>query len=223
MMQRLVVIVATPGSGKDQLIRAIHDLGARHAQIVPKHTSRERWDNDGSEMICPGDTGCNVDACDIRYKNYGDWYGIESSKIWEGLSKGVFPVVVVSNVDAINALHHMFGKLMLLIYVHSEMDADQYRRQEAERAKDTGYVERRAAEYRQALDIYLENYLAFDHVLINSGFPDDFFDQIFRLFRAYERGELFYAAAQSFIPERIWTKLTLPPIILGGHKDKPGT
>ncbi len=77
LMQRLVVIVATPGSGKDQLIRAIHDLGARHAQIVPKHTSRERWDNDGSEMICPGDTGCNVDACDIRYKNYGDWYGID--------------------------------------------------------------------------------------------------------------------------------------------------
>jgi ribose 1,5-bisphosphokinase PhnN len=223
LMQRLVVIVGTPGSGKDQLIRAIHDLGARHAQIVPKHTSRERWDDDGNEMICPGDPDYNLDACEIQYQNYGDRYGIESSKMWEGLSRGVFPVVVVSNIDAINALHQMFGKLMLLVYIHSEMEVDQYRHSEMARGKDTQYIERRVAEYQLAFDIFLENYPAFDHVLINSGSSEDLFDQIFRLFRAYERGDLFYATARSFIPERIWMERYPLPIILGGQGDKPST
>jgi guanylate kinase len=188
--RHLIIIVGTPGSGKDLLIRAVHDLGTQHAQIIPKHTSRNRWDDDGQEMICVGDKDHNLPACDIRYCNYGDEYGIESAKIWEALSKGVFPVVVVSNIEAIDQLHSLYGELVLLVYVHSQMSAEQYRRSEAKYQKDAGYIERRVAEYRCAFDIYLENILAFDHVLINSSLPEDLYDQIFRLFRAYERGDL---------------------------------
>jgi len=187
---RIIAVVGTPGSGKDLLIRAVNDLGIRHAQIVPKHTSRLRRYDDGNEMICNGDSCYNIDGCDIIYENFGDRYGIESLRIWEGLKNGVFQVAVVSNIQAINKLKELFGELLVLVYVHSEMSADDYLNAEAVLGSNTDYVKKRAASYRAAFDIYLENYLAFNHVLIYSGIQEDLFDQIFRLFRAYEHRRL---------------------------------
>lgn len=229
-LQRLVIVVGAPGSGKDWLIRAINDLGTQHAEIVPKHTSRMRWPDDGPEMICPDDLGHNLSGCDIIYENYGDSYGIESDRIWEGLRRGSFQVVVVSNVDAINDLHARFGELVLLVYVHSETDIEEYRDREKKLKKDleyveyAEYVERRAREYRTAFDIYLRNYLAFEHVLIHSGLKEDLFDQIFRLFRAYERGDLYYTHAKPLLSERFWREMMTQQnsryIIMGGEDNE---
>jgi ribose 1,5-bisphosphokinase PhnN len=116
--QRLFVLVGTPGSGKDLLVQDINNQGTQHARIVPKHTSRKRQSDDGSEMICPGDPGHHLDGCDIVYENYGDQYGISCSMIRQGLDQGISQVVVVSNVDAINRLYEMFGDRTVLIYVH---------------------------------------------------------------------------------------------------------
>jgi hypothetical protein len=67
---RLFVIVGTPGSGKDLVIRAVNDMGSHHAQIVPKHTSRKRRRNDGNEMVFHMDPEYDLDGCDIKYENY---------------------------------------------------------------------------------------------------------------------------------------------------------
>lgn len=200
---RLFVIVGTPGSGKDLLIRAVNDLGALHADIVPKHTSRSRRVDDGDEMVCPGDPGHNLEDCDIQYENYGDRYGLKSQEIWKGLRSSRFQVAVVSDLGAMRDLHRLFHELMVLVYAHSEKTADQYRDEESKYG-DVIYVERRAEEYEQAWNLYLENFLAFNHVLIHAGLDEDFYDQIFRLFRAYERGDLSHTTARSVASERIW-------------------
>ena len=187
---KLVIVVGSPGSGKDLLIRAVNQLGAQHAEIVPKHTSRARRPDDGKEMICLGDRRYNLKGCDVTYKNFGDRYGIESSLVWKGLRRGVFQVAVISNIIAINRLKKLFGDLVLLVYVHSEIGADEYRDSEAGSDPNSSYVRKRAAKYQAAFDVYLRNFLAFDHVLIYSGVQEDLFDQIFRLFRSYERLEL---------------------------------
>ena len=188
---RLVVMVGAPGSGKDLLIRAINDLGAQHAQIVPKHTFRDRNLDDGNEMICPSDPDFNFEACDITYEMYEDRYGFECSRIWNGLRKGIFQVLVVGEPNAINKLHEIFGELMILVYVHSEITPEEYKRTEIAYGSNS-YVERRAKtkNYMNSFEIFIKNYLAFDHVLIYSGSPEDLFDQIFRLFRAYERRDI---------------------------------
>jgi len=201
---RLFVIVGTPGSGKDLLIRAVNQLGTLHAGIVPKHTSRARRDDDSEEMICPGHSNHDLDGCDIRYENYGDEYGIKSVEIWEGLRKGDSQVAVVSNLDAIKELQRIFSEFMVLVYVHSKMEAEEYQRQAVQYGGDAGYVERRVAEYQHAFDLYLRHFLAFNHVLIYSGLPEDLYDQIFRLFRAYERGDLPYTTARPVASGRIW-------------------
>lgn len=222
LTQRLFVVVGSPGSGKDILIRAVKDLGRQHARIVPKHTTRERRADDGDELIFPGDALYDRDGCDIEYENYGDWYGINTSTIWTGLKEGAFLIVVVSDVDAINQLHNIFGELMLLVYVHSEIEPEDYLQTEAKHGKDIEYLQRRVDEYQLAFSTYLKNFLAFSHVLIHSGEPEDLFDQIFRLFRAYERGDLHYTAFRAHIPERIWTEIVAweKRIIIGDKQHK---
>lgn len=219
---RLFVIVGTPGSGKDLLIRAVNDLGVLHAAIVPKHTSRAQRDDDSEEMICSDHSDYDLEGCDIQYENYGDKYGVKSARIWEGLMKRVSQVAVVSDLDAIKKLQQIFGEFMVLVYVHSRMEAEEYQRQAAQYGGDAGYVERRVAEYRHAFDIYLKHFLAFNHVLIYAGLREDLYDQIFRLFRAYEHGDLSYATAKPITSGIVWIdssdwleKPLKPPIIIG--------
>ena len=122
--------------------------------------------------------------------NYVDRYGFECSMIWQGLKKGIFQVIVVSDINAINKLKEKFCNIMITVYVHSETNADEYERTEVAFGDDTNYVKQRSKNYQQAFDIFLKNFLAFDHVFIYTGNPEDLFDQIFRLFRAYERGDI---------------------------------
>ncbi len=189
MAGRIIAIVGGPGSGKDLLVRALTDLWSRHAIVVPKHTSRKRRPDDGSEMICPDDAGFDLGACDVIYESFGERYGLKTGDIWKGLLTGVFQVVVVSDVNAINRLREVFAKLVVLIYVHSEVAESEYVSRERLQDHDE-YVARRARGFWTAYDTFLRNFGAFDHVLIHAAEPEDLYDQMFRLMRAYETGAI---------------------------------
>lgn len=223
---RLFVIVGTPGSGKDILIRAVNIFGRQHADIVPKHTSRPRRSDDGEEMICPGDEGHDLESCDVVYENYGDKYGIRSYKIWMGFGRHRFQVAVVSDLNAIKELQGIFGELLVLVYVHSNKSVEDYRKEEYKKAKtmQDDYVESRVREYEQAKQLYLSHFLAFNHVLIWAGLEEDLYDQMFRLFRAYEQGYLSHAMARPISSGRIWdirdgSEPSGETIVLGGIPD----
>jgi hypothetical protein len=140
-------------------------------------------------MICPGEPDFDLDSSDLVYENYGTRYGIHFDGIWRGLQHGVFQVAVVSNIDALNYLRNVFGALVVLVFVHSEMSAAEYLQLEAA-SIDSDYVQARSKDFEMAFRFYHRNFLAFDHVLLSSGTPEDLYDQIFRLFRAYETGVL---------------------------------
>ena len=129
--------------------------------------------------FCPNTNGYNstyqvtnkegaFETCDIVYMRNGNQYGFNSQKIWQGLKQRLFQVVVVSEVEAINKLREIFGGLIVLIYVHSHNSHGQYKE----------------------LSMFVNNFDKFDHVLIYEDKKEDLFDQVFRLFRAYENGLL---------------------------------
>lgn len=177
-MANIFVIVGSNNSGKDEIIRAVYELGGLHAQIIPKYTSRKRDKGDGKEIKCnyefkPLENGnYNVKSredyreypCDIVYKKNENFYGINSHEIWSGLRNNRFQVIVVSEIEAINSLRKIFGGLVILIYTHS--------REESEPSSE--------------FKMFVENFNSFDHVLLYESRKEDLYDQLFRLFRAYE-------------------------------------
>ena len=211
---RLFLVVGSPASGKDELISAVNTIGTLHAEIVPKHTNRKPRDDDGDEMICKMKlvNGVEVDnpnydigGCDVVYDNYDDQYGIKTSLIWDKLREGIIQVAVVSNTNALNQLKGKFGNLAIVIYVYSQISREKYREREMERKlanlkaengsdstseEENKYINSRVADFDKAWDIYVENFMLFDHVLIYADMQEDLFDQVFRLFKAYEKGWL---------------------------------
>lgn len=184
----IFVVVGTPGSGKDLLIQAVNDMGVLHCRIVPKHTDRKRQKDDSNEMICVDDEGYDLEGCDLKYCNYNNQYGITVDLLWEQLKMGGAQVVVVSNTEAINKLMRKFGKMVKLVFVHSEMEEESYRKEQRSLGNSEAYINARVEEYNQALRMYFLNIARFDHVLIYADSKEDLFDQIFRLFNYYEGG-----------------------------------
>lgn len=177
-MAKVFVIVGGNHSGKDEIIRAVQDLAGLHAQAVSKFTSRPRQEDDGAEMCCD----CSFTEyeagkykvrtpnaeeydCDISYRKNCKQYGIDTHQIWKGLRQQKFQVIVVSEKEAINKLVEKFGSLVKLIYVHG-MDDE---------------------EALPEFHMFIENFAQFDHVLIAESKKEDLYDQLFRLFRAYEQ------------------------------------
>lgn len=178
-MANIFVVVGGKNSGKDEIIRAVYELGRLHAQTIPKFTSRARQTDDGREIRCnyvftknSQDIAYEVRSqedekcfkCDIVYKKNDNYYGIDSQQIWEGLRNHKFQVLVASEIEAIDSLKKKFGSLVKLIYIHGQ-----------DNEEDT-----------PEFQMFVKNFDAFDHVLIYESRKEDLFDQLFRLFRAYE-------------------------------------
>lgn len=178
-MANIFVVVGGECSGKDEIIRGVHDLGGLHAQVISKFTSRMRQPDDGREIRCnyifeevPEEGIYRVSSqeddkeyeCDIVYIKNDNYYGIDSHQIWKGLRNHKFQVLVASEIEAINSLMKKFGSLVKLIYIHGKDERED------------------SPEFK----MFIENFDAFNHVLIYESRKEDLFDQLFRLFRAYE-------------------------------------
>lgn len=181
-----MIVVGTPGSGKDILIQAVRDLGSFHAEIVPKHTSRKRESDDGNEMICVNDKKYDMANCDITYDNYDTKYGLKSSTLWRGLKNEKIQVIVISNIKAINDLIKIFQDNVIVVFVHSDIDKSEYKKEQLLIGKTEDYINKRFEKFEKAYDIYRKNFNLFKHVLIYSNSPEALFDQLFRLFNYYE-------------------------------------
>lgn len=180
-MSRLFVLVGDDSSGKDMCIEAINKLGKLHAQTVKKFTTRNEKPNEFDNMVFKNiidkekssennivykqNPQFTLDNCDITYARKGNIYGINTSEIWDGLKQGLFQIVSITNVEAIEKLKRVFGGFMVLIFINSPESK---------------------SENNEAFNIFLNNYIKFKHVLIFDGKLENLYDQIFRLFKAYE-------------------------------------
>ena len=174
LASKLFIIAGNASSGKDNIISATRELGSFHAQVVRKYTTRQATFEDGSEIVCrltvkskpnPQFNEKDVEKnCDICYERNGNKYYIDSREIWDGMKRGLFQVISVTDAQTINQLKKKFGNAVVLIYVHSD--------------SRTTPIE---------LDLFVDNFDKFNHVLIYEDKYEDLYDQLFRLFRAYEK------------------------------------
>ncbi len=178
---KILVITGSEKSGKDQIISAMQDLAKNKTIIIKKHTSRNAMLDDGEEMICANvidfdksteekivykpNPNYNLEECNLKYMRRGNVYGLKTLEIWEGLQKGMFQVIALSNAEAINKLIKMFGDLVVLIYVHSGIPC---------------------SDYDSAFSLYINNTVKYNHVIIFEDKKEDLYDQVFRILHHYE-------------------------------------
>lgn len=162
---KIFVVAGNPGSGKDYIIKAANKLGCKQ---IPKHTSRRRNPNDGSEMICCDDKDFDINGCNLKYKNYGETtYGIKTKDIWENLICGnSHQLLVCSNVETIKALKEGFGECVVVLYVHSDITPEEYRAEEHRQGSSSQYIQDRINGFKNAHRDYVSNISLYDKCLI---------------------------------------------------------
>lgn len=183
---KIYVFIGNPGSGKDKALETIRVQSLLHSIIMPKHTTRARKEDDGEEMICPGDELFDIDSCDLTYINYGNTYGIDTQELQERLENGISSSIVVSNAEAIKKLKERFPNELVTIYIHG-LSKEEYSIQQKDYLEDE-YVKKRLEKYHQADELYYNQWLDFNHTIIDNNDLTDLKLQIDNIMRYYEEG-----------------------------------
>lgn len=181
---KIYVFTGNPGSGKDEALETIRVQGILHSIILPKHTTRSRNKDDGEEMICPEDEGFDMESCDIQYNNFGTTYGINTRELQERLDDGISSSIVVSNPEALKELQKKFPEELVNIYMQGLSKAE-YMIKEKERLGEP-YVKKRIEEYEKADELYYNQWMSFNHIIIDNGDLADLKIQIDTIQRYYE-------------------------------------
>ncbi len=196
---------AASGAGKATLMSHINLIGSSKLKLVTKFALRDKKNTDkrdgmialGSDAIMPED----VDWTWAFHKSSsfrGIEYGVRKSEIERNLKDGI-PQIVVSNIGQIDNAISLFGEHIVPIYLHSTRSKEEIRRyqfnacgvyssissRDVEMA--TLEAESRIEEIEKVYQSFIENISKICHVILNTTYQEDMYDQIFSLLDAYTR------------------------------------
>ncbi len=103
------------------------------------------------------------------YEQYGVRYGLVLQEIYEVLSEGESPIVILNDVRAVEDIRSLLGGLVKSVFIYrSDPDIEQMNQLAEERGEiDTIDVIRRHQKAQAIYRIYIENIHLFNHVIIN--------------------------------------------------------
>jgi len=188
----LLVVAAASGAGKGLLMETLgRIIGEGQIHIVEKMAKREEKLEDRRDgMIAIGRDGEFPAGFDFRWSFHesGTQYAIKAADVWSYINAEKMQVVV-SNMNEFARFREEFGNHVAFVYLHSlrpEEDVREYQRSRW----DEETAEARLREIREVHEAYIERIAEFDHVLLNTTFPEDLFDQALELVSYYVgRGE----------------------------------
>ena len=183
---KIYVFIGNPGSGKNKALETIRVQSLLHSIIMPKHTTRARKEKDGEEMICFGDELFDMNSCDLTYVSFGNTYGINTQELQERLKAGISSSLIVSNANAIRKLKEKFPNELVTIYIHG-LSKEEYIIQQKDHLDDQ-YVKDHLKEYTQADELYYNQWLDLNHVMIDNDDLTDLKLQIDNIMTYYEEG-----------------------------------
>lgn len=164
---KIYVVAGSPGSGKKILIQGANTVGCLQ---VPKYADRERNPDDGTEMICKGEIGYNLEKCKLRYSRFGTEYGIDTDKMWENLIIGNKPqLLVCSDMDTLRELKEEFGEAIVSLYVHSDMTPEEWAQKNNQQGNHLDYIQNRMSNYDSAFENYAKFFSEYDKSFIYAG------------------------------------------------------
>jgi len=181
----IFMVCAPPGAGKGTLMENLNIMGKDKVRIVTKMAKRSEEATDKRDgMVAIGDDGVFPEEFGWRWVFHGNTeYAVSVSEINANIASG-HPQIFISNMSQMSAARALFGDRIVFLYLHSTLSEDQRRAHFVRKLGPRRAEERVRSADRVFLE-YVDNITHFDHVLLNTTYPEDLYDQMFRLLEHY--------------------------------------
>ncbi len=188
----IFVVAAAPVAGKGILLETIGDtINKSIISIILKQGKREKKDKDKRDgMIAIGKNGVFDEVYDIRWEFHkdeitgkGTEYAISSKQINENSNNGCSQIVI-SNMEQFEMFNNKYGERIVFIYLH-RLQSREDREKFLIEHEGEQEANKKLTESDKVYEDYIEKLVQFDHVLLNTSFQEDLYEQIFTLIDHY--------------------------------------
>jgi hypothetical protein len=94
-------------------------------------------------------------------------------------------LLVVSDSTTIDLLLERFGRVCTIIYRHANFNSNEMRKRMTDQSLGDDEIEKRLQAVDELQQLYVQRTTLFQHVLLNTGEPEDLFDQAFNILDHY--------------------------------------
>lgn len=162
--------------GKDGVFPEVFDMHWTFHEPMRKPTKRGR-----RELVEAGDG--QSDRREME-KYAGTEYAIGTKEVRDNFERGV-QQIVISNMKQFPRFRELFGEKVVFLYLHRLVSAKEIRRFQLENCETKDEALQRIFEIREVHKDYMKKIAEFDHVLLNTAYREDLFDQMFQLIDFY--------------------------------------
>ncbi len=192
-ISRLFVVIAASGVGKGELMQTIRfSLKPSKIKILSKEAKRDAKPNDKRDgLIAIGKDGKFSTDFNIPWffhksdKFDGIEYAISRNEIDTNFSNNIHQIVV-SNFDQIDMFKGTFGNRVSFIYLHALRNDEDVKKYQFENNKTIEEAETRINEIQTVYENYVKRNNVFSHVLLNTTYLEDLYEQTFNLIEHYK-------------------------------------
>jgi len=188
----IFMVSAASGAGKGTLMECLNIMGSYQISIVSKMGQREGKKNDKRDgMIAIGAANEFSPEFDWRWEFHkgnnfkGVRYAVSITEIEKNIQDGK-PQIFISNLGQIEKAKKLFGNKMVFIYLHATRTEEEIGTFQYANCKTREEAEKRIGEIYDVHKSYINDIANIDHVLLNTTYEEDLYDQMFRLIEHYK-------------------------------------
>ena len=167
-MAAVITITGTSTAGKSTFVRRLcsERVGTFEPDLVRKFTTRAARDDDGLEISTVDSI---PDSCDLIYEQYGVRYGLDTSELYDRLSRGRSPVVILNDARSLYEMKYRFGRLCSCLFVFRDVPNEAgFRERVASRGQfEEAEMARRLSKSAATYRLFVENIQLFDSIILN--------------------------------------------------------
>jgi len=201
----IFIVAAASGAGKGILMEMLNLIGSDRIIITSKMAKRDKKPHDKRDgMIAIGENGVFPNEYDIRWEFHkpfirkkekhldiipkfkGVEYAVSNTEIEKNLTSKR-PQIFVSNIQQLDRFQKLYQNHCVFLYLHRLSPAKEIKKFQYKVCQSKEEAKIRLKEIKKVHKDYIGHIAKFNHVLLNTTYPEDLYDQMFKLLEHYTR------------------------------------